>query len=84
MATKKKAKAAPKAKAKAKAAPKLTPAQLNVLKHVSASPDSPRAAFDRRTLNSLAAKKLIAGAKAVRLTAAGTAYLGAPAASAAA
>jgi hypothetical protein len=72
--TKAKAKTAP--KPKKTAAPKLTDRQLNVLKRVATAPTAADA-FDRRTLNSLAAKKLVSGTKTVSVTKAGSAYLGA-------
>lgn len=63
--------------AKTKTAPKLTGRQLETLKAVLATGDIH--AHDKRTLNSLAKRKLVKlTVKAAALTAAGVAYLGKP------
>jgi hypothetical protein len=88
MAKKTKSKKAPKKsapKAKTAKAPKLSVRQLTTLKGVQAADGLAPTAFDRRTLNSLKGRGLVSvSTKAVTLTKAGTAFLGAPSSSEAA
>lgn len=67
---------ATKSKGTTKVAPKLTDKQLDTLKRVAAAPAA-ATAYDKRTLNSLATKKLVQGTKTVSVTKAGAAFLGA-------